>query len=147
MHRCSPCRKNPDLFKAGASFAGVTDLPTLLDNATHYYGQIANLEQLIGDRWSDRKRLRAASPARAVDLIRAPVFIAHGTEDPVVQVDHAERMAAALTDAGREVETYIYEGEVHGFIDERNEIDFHTRLAAFFTRHLKTKGANPAPRN
>jgi len=34
------------------------------------------------------------------------------------------------------VETCFYRDELHGFIDERNRIDFHEKLAAFFSRHL-----------
>ena len=44
-------------------------------------------------------------------------------------------MVNALEKAGRKVEAHIYDVEVHGF-DERNEIDFYTRLVAFFEREL-----------
>ena len=129
-------QKEPDLFRAAASFAGVTDLLKLLDDESQYYGALANMEALIGDRSEDREHLIAVSPARGAGQIRAPVLIAHGTEDPTVQITQATYMAEALEEAGAEVETYIYEDEVHGFIDERNEIDFFTRLAAFFGRNL-----------
>ncbi len=129
-------QKEPDLFRAGASFAGVTDIPKLLDHDQWYWGMLDDMEQLVGDRWSDRKRLAEASPARGADQIRAPVLIAHGTEDWRVNVDQAHRMIDALEGAGADVEAHLYQGEVHGFLDERNEIDFYTRLADFFERHL-----------
>ena len=44
--------------------------------------------------------------------------------------------ACALEKAGKEVESLVYEGEIHGFMDDRNRIDFYTRLADFFERHL-----------
>ncbi|MEO1232755.1 MAG: S9 family peptidase [Myxococcota bacterium] len=136
----------PDLFRAGASFAGVTDLPSFLDDDSKYYGMIDDMEQLVGDRRSDRKRLEETSPARGASQIRGSVLIAHGTEDPRVQVDQAKRMARALEAVTVDVETYLYEGEVHGFLDERNEIDFYTRLAAFFERTLKPgRGASARP--
>jgi dipeptidyl aminopeptidase/acylaminoacyl peptidase len=78
----------------------------------------------------------ATSPALRADEIRAPVFIAHGSEDPTVHVEQTERMIDALQDAGRPVESYIYSGETHGFIDERNRIDFYAKLGEFFQRHL-----------
>ena len=131
--------KTPELFAAGASLAGVTDLVTLLNDSEWYRFDDWNTPTL-GGRWSDRSQLQATSPAQNADRIQAPVLIAHGTEDPVVHVKQAEMMAEALEDRAKEVETYLYEGEVHGFIDERNQIDFYEKLAAFFTRHLP-----PAP--
>ena len=54
-------------------------------------------------------------------------------------------MQDALDDAGAEVETYLYRDEVHGFLDERNQIDFHQRLAAFFERTLGASVAAEPP--
>lgn len=132
--------KTPELFRAGASLAGVTDLITLL-NDDEWYGLDDWNTPTLGSKWSDRKKLKQTSPAQSADRIRAPVLIAHGTQDPIVHVKQAEAMKDALEDAGAEVETYLYRDEVHGFIDERNQIDFHQRLAAFFERAL---AADPA---
>ncbi len=128
--------KEPDLYRAGASFAGVTDLPTLLSDDAHYYSQVQEMEKLVGDRWSDRKRLTETSPAQNAHEIKVPVFIAHGTEDWNVHVKQAEMMVDALEKADVPVEVHIYRGEVHGFLDERNRIDFYEKLGAFFGRHL-----------
>ncbi len=128
--------KEPELFKAGASFAGVTDILTLLSDDSRYWGLVEDMEQLVGDRWGDHGRLAEISPARNAERIRAPVLIAHGTEDWRVHVKQAHAMANALEALDRPVETYLYQGEVHGFLDERNEIDFYTRLGAFFERYL-----------
>ena len=132
--------KTPDLFRAGASLAGVTDILEMLDDDEHYAFSDFNTPT-VGDSSRDRDQLAATSPARHAEQIRAPVLIAHGTEDPIVHVNQAHRMIDALEGAGRPVEFHLYEDEVHGFIDERNEIDFYTKLAAFFERHLLA----PAP--
>lgn len=58
-----------------------------------------------------------------------------------MHVKQANAMANALEALDRPVETYLYEGEVHGFLDERNAIDFYTKLAAFFERYLMTPSA------
>jgi len=127
--------KAPELFAAGASLAGVTDLITTLNDDEWYRFSDVN-KPTLGSAWSDRTRLQDTSPAENADRIRAPVLIAHGTGDPVVHVKQAERMAEALEDGQKQVEIHLYRGEVHGFIDERNEIDFHQKLADFFARHL-----------
>jgi dipeptidyl aminopeptidase/acylaminoacyl peptidase len=103
------------------------------------------MQRLVGRRWKDREELRAISPARNADKIRAPVFIAHGTEDWRVHVKQAHAMIDALEDAGVPVESHLYDGEVHGFLDERNRIDFHVKLAAFFERHLMAPKADAVP--
>ena len=140
--------KEPELFRAGASFAGVTDITAFLADDAFYSNLIDTMEKLVGERWGDRARLKEISPANNAERIRAPVLIAHGTQDPRVHVDQAHEMADALEDAGVEVEVHLYEGEVHGFIDERNRIDFYTKLASFFERNLADRSAAalfPAP--
>ncbi|MEM7412437.1 MAG: S9 family peptidase [Myxococcota bacterium] len=135
--------KEPGTFRAGASFAGVADPLTLLDDDQEYWGLIDDMEQLVGHRRRDRDALEAISPVRNAHRIRAPVLLAHGTKDPRVHVRHAHKLASALERNEADVEVLLYEGEVHGFLDERNEIDFYTRLAAFFERHLAPRPAGP----
>jgi dipeptidyl aminopeptidase/acylaminoacyl peptidase len=137
--------KTPELYRAGASLAGVTDLIAWLEDSENYLFSDFN-KPVHGDASDDRDQLAATSPARHAEQIRAPVLIAHGTEDPIVSVAQAHAMADALEAAGAEVETLIYRDEVHGFLDERNRIAFHEKLAAFFTRHLTPRAApQPVP--
>lgn len=126
----------PELYAAGASYAGVTDLRFLLsqDKMRFRYDDMA--EQLIGRRRHDREKLIAASPARNARRIRAPVLIGHGTGDPRVSVKHAEALARELKRNERAVEVLIYEDEIHGFLDHRNRAHFYHRLATFFREHL-----------
>jgi dipeptidyl aminopeptidase/acylaminoacyl peptidase len=127
--------KAPELFAAGASLAGVTDLITTLNDDQWYRLDDWN-KPTLGSKWSDRKQLQETSPAQNADRIRAPVLIAHGTEDPTVHVKQAEMMAEALEDRDKEVEAHLYPGEAHNFIHESNRIDFHEKLADFFALHL-----------
>jgi len=134
--------KSPDLFHAGASFAGVSDLLMLVDDDSWYDLEELN-KPIVGGEWGDRGRLHKLSPTQNADRIQAPVLIAHGTEDWRVHVRQAKAMADSLRNAGKSVELHLYDKEVHGFIDERNEIDFHEKLAAFFDRHLAASSARP----
>jgi dipeptidyl aminopeptidase/acylaminoacyl peptidase len=127
--------RTPELFHAAASFGGVTDLVDLLENGAHY--RSADLNQPVESALArDRAALEAASPARRAAQIRVPVLIGHGTADPIVHVDQARAIVSALEAAGGAVESHLYRKELHGLIDERNRIDFHEKLAAFFARHL-----------
>jgi dipeptidyl aminopeptidase/acylaminoacyl peptidase len=127
--------KTPELFRAGATFAGVSDLPMLIDDDGWYDFEEVN-KPILGGDWGDRARLRQLSPTYNADKIRAPVLIAHGTEDWRVHVRQARALADALRDAGGDAELHVYDKEVHGFLDERNEIDFYEKLAGFFELHL-----------
>ena len=132
----------PDLFAAGASYGGISDLQKLLRDYQGYGFAIAWNEALIGKRWSDRESLRAASPVYHADQIVAPVLLGHGTHDWNHHIRHTDEMVSALEEAGVEHEVYRYRGESHGFLDERTRIDFFQRTGDFFERHLKPDAKN-----
>jgi dipeptidyl aminopeptidase/acylaminoacyl peptidase len=127
--------KTPELYRAGASFAGVSDMIEWLDEIDHYRFSDFN-RPVHGDRSDDRDQLEETSPARHAARVRAPVLLAHGEADPIVGVEQSRAMEDALEDLGKSVEAHYYPDEGHGFMNERNRIDFHEKLAAFFTRHL-----------
>ena len=135
--------KTPDLYAAAASFAAPTDLLQLLDDEAAL-GQDEYNKPTIGGSWTDRASLKENSPARRAREIRVPVLLAHGELDPVVHQRHAKQMRRALKKALVEHEYYLYEDEVHGFLNEDNQIDFYKKLGAFFERHLKSEPARAA---
>lgn len=133
----------PDLYAAGASYAGISDLVTLLDDDNlAYWGADAVNKALIGSRWTDRGYLREVSPAHHADRIKVPVLLGHGTNDWNYNIRHTDKMTSALEKAGIEHEVYRYRGESHAFLDERTRIDFFQKVGAFFERHLKPDPAH-----
>jgi len=133
--------KTPELFRAGASYAGVTSLPRLLADDQWY--RLERVDQhRIGGGWSDSKRLHETSPLDNVAKIRAPVLLAHGENDERVHVRHARMMAKALRSAGKDVEYLEFANEVHGLLLEENRLHFYERLGEFFDKHLA-----PRPRS
>jgi dipeptidyl aminopeptidase/acylaminoacyl peptidase len=127
--------KSPDLFRAAASYGGVTDLVDLLENPAHYHSNDLN-QPVEGRLPGDRDALAALSPARLAGQIRVPVLVAHGLSDPIVSADQARAMVSALESAGGSVESYLYRRELHELVEENDRVDFHEKLAAFFARHL-----------
>lgn len=128
--------KTPELYRAGASVAGVSDLDRLLADDQWYMNFGAIMGKKIGGRWKDRDRIEETSPVEQVEKIQAPVLLGHGEDDWRVHVAQAENMAKALRKAGKPVELHVYDREGHGFYDERNRIDFYTKLVEFFLRHV-----------
>jgi dipeptidyl aminopeptidase/acylaminoacyl peptidase len=129
--------KTPDVFRAAASYGAVTDLVDLLDEPDHYRSLDLN-QPVEGKLRGDRSALAALSPARLGAEIRVPVLVAHGLADPTVHPAQSRAMVKAIEDAGGKVESYFYRGELHELGEEKNRVEFHEKLAAFFARHLST---------
>ncbi len=127
--------KTPELYRAGAAYAPVTDLPMMLRDAAWRVSREV-LREEIGGGWGDRKTLRDASPVRRAAAIRVPVLLGHGENDLTVPVKHSQRMALALRKAGKRVEYLEFPHEIHGFILEANRVKWHEHLIAFFEQNL-----------
>ncbi|MCP4933430.1 MAG: S9 family peptidase [bacterium] len=106
-----------DLFAAGASYYGISDLARLCDS-THKFeaGYIVNLLGLDADNKSEI--LKERSPLFCAGQISAPVIFFQGLQDKVVPPDQAELMVAALEKNGIKTLYQSFETEGHGFRDK-----------------------------
>ncbi|WP_144006931.1 S9 family peptidase, partial [Pelomonas sp. KK5] len=132
--------KTPQLYRCGVSLAGVTDLQDLVRYESDYYGGRVQAEAQIGDWWSDRERLKATSPARQVERIRAPVLLMHGSDDRVVPVEQSRDMAKALQRAGKPVRYVEQDGGDHQLSRNVNRLQFFQELEAFLAANLGRGG-------
>jgi dipeptidyl aminopeptidase/acylaminoacyl peptidase len=125
-----------DVFKAGASYYGVSDLEALT-NDTHKF-EARYLDGLIGP-YPDRKDLYVArSPIHAAERLSCPVIFFQGLEDKVVPPNQAQMMVEILKAKGLPVAYVAYEGEQHGFRRAENikrtldgEFYFYSRVFGF----------------
>ena len=107
-----------DVFKAGASYYGVSDLEALAKD-THKF-ESRYLDGLIGP-YPDRQDLyKARSPIHHTEKLSCPVIFLQGLEDKVVPPNQAEAMVEALKKKGLMVEYVAFEGEQHGFRKAEN---------------------------
>jgi dipeptidyl aminopeptidase/acylaminoacyl peptidase len=100
-------------FAAAVSWYGVTDLVGLRA-ATHDFEASAN-ERLVGPWPEAEADYVARSPVARAATMRGAVLLLHGTRDPVVPPEQAERMRDALGAAGTPCRLRFFEGEGHGF--------------------------------
>jgi dipeptidyl aminopeptidase/acylaminoacyl peptidase len=128
-----------DVFSAGASYYGVSDLETLAQD-THKF-ESRYLDRLIGAFPAERERYVARSPIHAVDRLSCPVIFFQGLEDAVVPPSQAERMVAALESKGLPVAYLAFEGEQHGF---RKAETIETTLQAELRFYASVFGFSPA---
>jgi dipeptidyl aminopeptidase/acylaminoacyl peptidase len=102
-----------DLFRAGASHYGVSDLEALARD-THKF-ESRYLDRLVGPWPEARELYRARSPIHHVDRLSCPIIFFQGLEDAVVPPNQAEMMVEALRRKRLPVAYLTFEGEQHGF--------------------------------
>jgi dipeptidyl aminopeptidase/acylaminoacyl peptidase len=107
-----------DVFKAGASHYGVSDLEALAME-THKF-ESRYMDSMIGPYPEEQELYKMRSPVHAVDKLSCPVIFFQGLEDKIVLPNQAEMMVDALKEKGIPVAYIAYEGEQHGFRQAKN---------------------------
>jgi dipeptidyl aminopeptidase/acylaminoacyl peptidase len=125
-----------DLFGAGASHFGVSDLEALATD-THKF-ESRYLDRLVGPYPARRDLYIARSPIHFTERLSAPMILLQGLEDKVVPPSQAETMFAAVKAKGLPVAYVAFEGEQHGFRRAENikraleaELYFYSRVFGF----------------
>ncbi|HVF54612.1 MAG TPA: prolyl oligopeptidase family serine peptidase, partial [Pyrinomonadaceae bacterium] len=125
-----------DLFKAGASHFGISDLTIFLGD-THKF-ESRYLDRLIGPYPESAKLYFERSSINFTDRLSCPVIFFQGLEDKVVPPNQAELMVEALRKKGLPVAYVPFEGEQHGFRRAENikraldgELYFYSRVFGF----------------
>jgi dipeptidyl aminopeptidase/acylaminoacyl peptidase len=124
----------PELWAAGISFVGISNLATFLENTSEY--RRAAREREYGSLDRDRDVLEHVSPASRIDDIRAPLFLEHGRNDPRVPVGESEYIHRVLTEKGIRCELMVYEDEGHLIEKLANRVDAFERAVAFLDEVL-----------
>ncbi|HEX5143426.1 MAG TPA: alpha/beta fold hydrolase [Mycobacterium sp.] len=109
---------HPDLFAAGVSICGMSDLNTFYRNTEAWIAAAAYPK--YGHPVSDRELLDALSPLQRVDALRAPLLLIHGGNDTNVPVGESAQMAEALRERGRTVEYLVFDDDGHEIAKREN---------------------------
>lgn len=125
-----------DVFKAGASYYGISDLE-LLEQDCHKFESRYN-DSLVGP-YSQRKDLyKERSPIHFTDRLSCPIILFQGLDDKVVPPNQAEMMYEAALKKGLLVAYVAFEGEQHGFRKAENikrsldgELYFYSKVFGF----------------
>lgn len=128
----------PDLYACAASLAGISDLAELHSFTANQSGSQSNTSEYwlkhIGSRQDES--LKTRSPRRAVDAIRAPILLVHGSDDTVVPPSQSESMARALQAKRKPVKHVVLQGEDHWLSHSATRIQFLKELETFLALHL-----------
>lgn len=125
-----------DVFKAGASHCGISDLEALARDTHKFESRYE--EGLVGPYPVRRDLYRARSPIHFTDRLSCPLIFFQGLEDKIVPPNQAETMVAALRAKGLPVAYVPFAGEQHGFRRAENikraldaELYFYSRVFGF----------------
>jgi dipeptidyl aminopeptidase/acylaminoacyl peptidase len=131
--------RNPDVFRAGVEWAGVTDIALMFTAVESDASEDAlqyDMKTLIGDPLKDPAAFADVSPLAQAGRIRQPLLMAHGAQDRRVPIVHAAKFRSAVTEKNPNVEYVVYPEEGHGWRHEADNIDFWKRVEAFLDKNL-----------
>jgi dipeptidyl aminopeptidase/acylaminoacyl peptidase len=127
----------PDIYAAGISFVGPSNIFTLLATVPPYWEPMRKMNyEMIGDPEKDKDLLTAASPLFSADKIKSPLLIAQGANDPRVKKAESDQIVDALKKRGVDVPYIVKDNEGHGFGNEENRLYFFRAIERFLAKHL-----------
>lgn len=132
---------DPDLFKCGINWVGVTDIGLMYSvgwSDTTDIQKAYGMPLLIGDPVKHADQFKATSPLALAARIKQPVLLAYGEADQRVPLVHGSKFHDALKASNPAVEWVAYESEGHGWAKLETKLDFWTRVEKFLDRNIGT---------
>lgn len=127
----------PDEFVCGVDLFGYSNLVS----ETQSILKIDPLQRGIGDLRcgnidTESDFLKSRSPLFKADQVRVPLFVAQGSNDPIVGQAESDQMVAAVRKNGREVQYLVFPDEGHGFQRPENNLKFYAAVEPFLAKYL-----------
>ncbi|MRX08529.1 prolyl oligopeptidase family serine peptidase [Pseudoduganella sp. FT25W] len=134
--------KDPDLYKCGVEWLGITDINLLYDGSWNYRSDMSDdykrygMPALIGDQEKDAEQFKATSPLLRAAEIKQPLLMAYGGADTRVTPAHSIKFYKAIKATNPNVELIEYEEEGHGWKLPKNRVDFWDRVDKFLDKNI-----------
>jgi|GEM_PF-588773 len=130
--------REPERFDCVVTMAGVSDLGLLLGEHVEETRDYL-LEMFLGEgvALDNHKRLMDLSPVYQLESLVAPVLIAHGSKDRIVDIEHAHRLRARLDALKKPYiwEEYVDEG--HSFSSGSARFEYMKSVGRFLQQNLR----------
>jgi dipeptidyl aminopeptidase/acylaminoacyl peptidase len=129
----------PDVYAAGVSIVGPSNLITLLESIPPYWEPIRKLfHERMGDPNTPegKAQLLRQSPLTAANKIKTPLLVIQGANDPRVNKRESDQIVIALRDRGFPVEYIVAPDEGHGFARPVNNMATFASAEKFLAKHL-----------
>lgn len=129
----------PDVYSAGVSIVGPSNLITLLDTIPPYWESIRKLfTERMGDPSTPegKAQLERQSPLNSSNKIKTPLLVVQGANDPRVKKAESDQIVIALRERGFPVEYILAPDEGHGFARPVNNMAMLASAEKFLAKHL-----------
>jgi dipeptidyl aminopeptidase/acylaminoacyl peptidase len=129
----------PDLYAAGVSIVGPSNLLTLLNSIPPYWESIRMLfNKRMGDPRTPegRAQLERQSPLNSASKIKTPLLVIQGANDPRVKKAESDQIVVALRERGFPVEYVVAPDEGHGFARPVNNMAMFATSEKFLAKFL-----------
>jgi dipeptidyl aminopeptidase/acylaminoacyl peptidase len=132
-----------DTFAAAVAGAAITNLVSNYGNH-HWNSGIAETDhietgqqRMVVPLYEDLDAYIRNSAVFNVHNMTTPLMLMTGDEDGTVFWHQAVEMYNIARRAGKNVVMLVYDGEDHGLRERKNQIDYQTRILAWFGHYLK----------
>ena len=129
----------PDLYAAGFSIVGPSNIVTLLNSIPPYWAPMKKMFAIrVGDmeKPDELAMLQKQSPLNSAKEIKSPLYVVQGANDPRVKKAESDQIVIAMRDLGRSVEYMVAPDEGHGFQGRENRLAMTVAMEKFFAKHL-----------
>ncbi len=133
----------PDLFSAAIENVGIANFKTFLAQTAAYRRALREAEY---GPLSDSAFLDEISPINKAHLIKTPLLVVHGANDPRVPIGEARQIIAAIQKNGGIVDSMIFANEGHGAGKTSNTIMEYRKQVEFLNTYLNPKQEMTVPK-
>jgi dipeptidyl aminopeptidase/acylaminoacyl peptidase len=129
----------PDVYAAGVSIVGPSNLITLLNTIPPYWAAAKKVfNERVGDPDDpeDREQLTAQSPFFHADRIDDPLLVIQGANDPRVKQAESDQIVVAARENDADVAYMVAPDEGHGFRGEENRLAMIAEIERFLAEHV-----------
>jgi dipeptidyl aminopeptidase/acylaminoacyl peptidase len=129
----------PDVYAAGVSIVGPSNLITLMESIPPYWEAIRIIfHKRMGDPSTPegKAQLERQSPLNSAKQIKAPLLVIQGANDPRVKKAESDQIVVALRERGFPVEYLVAPDEGHGFARPINNMAMIATTEKFLAKHL-----------
>ncbi len=130
----------PDVYAAGVSIVGPSNLMTLLESIPPYWEAGRKMFHMrMGDPTTPegKKQLERQSPLFSAQKIKTPLLVIQGANDPRVKKAESDQIVIALRDRSFPVEYLVAPDEGHGFARPVNNMAMYATIEKFLSKHLE----------
>lgn len=129
----------PDIYAAGVSIVGPSNLFTLLETIPPYWESARVMfHKRMGDPSTEegKAQLTRQSPFFHADKIRVPLMVAQGANDPRVKKSESDQIVIAMRNLGLQVSYLNFPDEGHGFANPQNNMAFIASMEKFLAGQI-----------